>query len=172
MATNKPRNKRKAHEVTRPDVIAARERANKAVQLRLAGMTLSQIAETLGYAGPSGAHHAIRATLERNEAESVDDLRRVHRARLNRLLAGVWPRASQGDKDAMQSAARVMDQIAKLDGLYAAQRVEHGGVDGGPIETATVVTWSPDEAWTREFAKAWAEVKREPDASLDLDEPE
>jgi hypothetical protein len=47
------------------------------------------------------------------------------------------------------------------------QGVEVSGPDGGPIESRDVVTWQPDEAWMREYARVAAEVNADGD-----DEPE
>lgn len=103
-----------------------RQRALKAVDLRVQGHTYAQIAERLDYSDESGARHAVSRLLARREAESVDELRAVHGARLEAVLSSFWAAATSGDTDAARIVLRTLDSLAKLYGLDAPTRVAVG----------------------------------------------
>lgn len=100
-----------------------RQRARAAVELRVQGHPYAQIAEQLGYADESGARHAVSRLLARREAESIDELRAVHGARLEAVLSSFFPAAMSGDTDAARIVLRTLDSLAKLFGLDAPTRV-------------------------------------------------
>ncbi|OBK17863.1 hypothetical protein [Mycobacterium asiaticum] len=109
--------------VRQPD---ERKRALAAVELRVQGHTYAHIAAQLGYADESGARHAVQRNLDRREAESIDELRAVHSARLESVLLAFWPAAQGRDTDAARIVLRTLDSLAKLYGLDAATRVAVG----------------------------------------------
>ncbi|MEV6430089.1 hypothetical protein [Nocardia sp. NPDC051463] len=74
-----------------------RERAQQALDLRLAGATWARVADRLSYADESGARHAAMRLLDRTDFELVAEYRDVEGARLERLLVAVWPAAVRGD---------------------------------------------------------------------------
>ncbi len=88
--------------------IEADERQTRAVELRMEGKSLSEIAAELGYAGPFGAAEAIKAALKRNQMEATDSYRQVIEARLDKMLERLWPDALDGDLDAM---GMVLDSV-------------------------------------------------------------
>ncbi len=93
------------------------ERQCRAVELRVAGRTLKQIADVLGYASPSGAAQAIEAALRKRVAEPVDHLRDVENARLDAMWTGIYPAAKRGNLAAIDRAIKIMTRRAKLLGL-------------------------------------------------------
>lgn len=103
-----------------------RQRALKAVELRVQGHPYAQIASALDYADESGARHAVSRLLARREAESVDELRAVHGARLEGVLSSFWAAATSGDPEAARIVLRTLDSLAKLHGLDAPTRVAVG----------------------------------------------
>ncbi|MGY4652497.1 hypothetical protein [Mycobacterium sp. URHB0021] len=109
--------------VRQPD---ERQRAMRAVELRVQGQTYVQIALALDYSDESGARHAVSRLLARREAESIDELRAVHSARLEGVLSSFWPAATAGDTDAARIVLRTLDSLAKLYGLDAPARVAVG----------------------------------------------
>ena len=72
------------------------------------GQTYAQIAATLGYRDESGARHAVSRLLARREAESIDELRAVHSARLEGVLSSFWPAATAGEPDAARIVLRTL----------------------------------------------------------------
>lgn len=109
--------------VRQPD---ERQRAMRAVELRVQGQTYAQIADALDYSDESGARHAVSRLLARREAEGKDELRAVHSARLEGVLSAHWPAATSGDTDAARIVLQTLDRIAKLYGLDAPTRVAVG----------------------------------------------
>ena len=106
---------------------AVRQHSGSALKrLRVQGHTYAQIADQLGYADESGARHAVQRNLDRREAESIDELRAVHSARLEAVLLAFWPSSTSGDTDAARIVPRTLDSRAKLYGLDALTRVAVG----------------------------------------------
>ena len=103
-----------------------RDRALKAVELRIQGHPYAHIAAELKYSDESGARHAVSRLLARREAESIDELRAVHSARREGVLSSFWPAATSGDTDAARIVLRTLDSLAKLYGLDAPTRVAVG----------------------------------------------
>lgn len=105
-----------------------KQRQAQAVQLRIAGANLTQIAERVGYANASGAHQAIMAALRDMLPEQERaDARRLELAKLDRLEMSAWNRALGDSEDADKAATTILRCIntrAKLLGLEAAQQVD------------------------------------------------
>lgn len=107
--------------------LETKDRANRqeaAVALRIAGATYSEIARTLQYTSVSHAREAV----ERALAQAVGDddrerMRFIEGRRLERLLRGLWSKATDESSDEQLAAARtalaVIDRHAKLYGLDA-----------------------------------------------------
>ena len=96
-----------------------RQRALKAVDLRVQGHTYAQIAAALDYSDESGARHAVSRLLARREAESVDELRAVHGARLEAVLSSFWDAATSGDADAARIVLRTLAAVVTRQGISA-----------------------------------------------------
>lgn len=118
--------------------ITARERELEAVRLRTAGQPYSSISLSLGIA-KSSVHRAVTRAMARTATTLAEDagvLRQIEIARLDALLAGLWPRATSGDVPAVHAALKVGERRARLLGLDAPARAEVTGAQGGPLEVA------------------------------------
>lgn len=113
------------------------ERRARAVQLRIAGASLDEIAAALSYGGSSAESRraAVSKDLRRawesaREAQAVSavELRELELARLDRIQRGVWAHAVAGDTKAVRAVLGVMDRRARLLGLDAPTRLE-GALD-------------------------------------------
>ncbi len=136
------------HRKLTPEAIEKRERVRKAMELRMAGATWPDIARVTGYNSKQAAQQAVDRLLDRTDVEKVGRARDLQRARLERLLRGSWLPATQGDARAALTCIRILDQLARLDCLYAPVKAEVRGPEGKPIAgRVDVVTWTPDEAW-------------------------
>ena len=100
-----------------------------ALALRLAGASYSEIADTVGYADPVLARQAVvreMAAFETDDA-SRQRLRDEEGARIERLLRGVWGKATNPNDPEHLAAAKValslVDRHARLYGLDAPQEV-------------------------------------------------
>lgn len=123
--------RRKRRKPGRPDntpkMILAKKRQADAIALRLGGATLKQIAETVGYAGPTGAHAAIQAGLrDILPEEKRAEYRSLELARLDSLILAHWNGARSSDEDFEKHARIVMQAIGmrvKILGLEAPAQI-------------------------------------------------
>ena len=113
------------------------DRQRQALELRRAGVSYRQIADHLGYAGPSGAHRAVASALKETLQEPADALRDLEAQRLDALQRALWPAASAGDVPAVRAMLSVMERRAKLLGLDSPQRNELSGPNGTPFVPVT-----------------------------------
>ncbi|WP_432559264.1 hypothetical protein [Granulicoccus sp. GXG6511] len=98
----------------------AQARRAKAVELRMAGKTYQQIADLLGYANKGTVHRILTNALTEHEVDSIDELRFLEAQRLDAVQAAYWDQAMKGDYKAARIVLRIMDQRARLLGLYPA----------------------------------------------------
>lgn len=108
------------------EVIRARDRkANAAIQLRIAGASWGEIAESLGFPTARAALVATERALEKElkTEESQAQMRSIAGKRLERLLRGVWTKAINPEHPehliAVDKARQLVDRHAKLYGLDA-----------------------------------------------------
>jgi len=129
--------------------VQARERERRVLELRLAGMSFERIAREVGYNHGASARKALLRALEREQEEISKLARRLlyeDLMRLDRLLLTVWPRALQGDLEALREVRAIISQRAKLLGI---ERVglQISGPGGGPVEVehrGAVTIYVPD----------------------------
>ena len=115
-----------------PEIV---ERRRKALELRKAGVTYDAIARQLGYANEGGAFKAVQAALRTTLREPADDVRKLELERLDRLTLALWPRAQQGEAEAIDRVLKLMDRRAKLLGLDAPTKTESEVKQSGGITT-------------------------------------
>ena len=90
----------------------------------------------LGYSSPGHASKdLIRALTQRRDeqAAEISVYRQEENERLDALLEAVWPDALTGDPRAIETALKISDRRAKLNGLDAPVRTELSGPDGGAV---------------------------------------
>ena len=103
-----------------PRLIKARLREAEAVRLRIEGASYREIADALGYQGPSGAYKAVERAIERLcPVERAETLRRIEAARLDRLWRRLWRKLEEGDLSVVDRLLRIMERRARLLGLDA-----------------------------------------------------
>jgi len=86
----------------------------------LEGFTFRHIALALKYKGPSGAHKAVDAALERTTREPAEAVRLLELERLDRLQIMAYKRATvAGDVPAAGLVLKIMERRAKLLGIDA-----------------------------------------------------
>ena len=115
-----------------PRRVAAQVKAERALELRMAGRRWREIAMTLGYADHSGAVRAVEAILRRTQAEGAELYRTLTVERLTKILQVLWPRMLAGDLPATDRVLRVLEQVRALLGLDAPQRIDMGGATVAP----------------------------------------
>lgn len=116
---------------TKHEMAAATSRA---LELRLEGASLQDIADELGYKSGATVSTLIRRAVKDIPRESVEDARQQMVERLRMLWRVAGPRAlNTGDPGDVQSALRVLERMAKLEGL------DRTPEDVGPSGTVNVV---------------------------------
>lgn len=101
-----------------------RSRQEMAVALRIAGANYSEIARMCQYASPTLARQAVERSLAATVGdESREQLRFLEARRLERILRGLWRKATDENNEEHLAAARtaiaVIDRHARLYGLDA-----------------------------------------------------
>jgi len=117
---------------------ANRDRAVKALDLRIDGATYRQIGAHLGVSECT-AYHDVQDELGRLDAigkEKAERLRELEIRRLDALTMALAPGIQSGDVRAILAAVRVMERRAKLLGLDGPQRF--AGPDGGPVAITVI----------------------------------
>lgn len=111
---------------TTPDSIDVIAKRAKAIELRVEGKTLRQIAEQLGYSHPSGAQQAIIAGLDEMLQEPADQLREIWNARIDAAVSVVMGLIVNGGANALPAIDRLVtlsNRAARLNGLDAPIKV-------------------------------------------------
>lgn len=96
-------------------------KADAALQLKTAGATWTEIAQTLGYPTPRQAMLAVEKALVRqlNDEDDKAKMRAVSGARLERLLRGIWAKAiDPNSPEQMTAVSRCREIIADHNKLY------------------------------------------------------
>lgn len=116
---------------TSPKSIKFRKQAAEAVEYRVMGYTFAEIGEAMKF-DASYAFRLVDWAMKETIEEPVKRLRDIMRRRLEKMQTGVLDKAFEGEVDAQDQVRRNMELQAKLDGLFAPNKVEHSGeVAGG-----------------------------------------
>lgn len=96
----------------------AAEKAKQALELRRAGWSYDDIAEEVGYANRSVAYKAVKRSIAAITREPAAELLELELARLDDMFSGLYESARNGDNFSVDRALKIMEQRAKLLGLY------------------------------------------------------
>ena len=118
--------------------IESKEKQRKALELRLAGATLDEIARVLGFADPSGADKSIRRAMKDTIQEPADAVRQLELGRMDKALKNIWPHVLTGNFGAVDRLIKIQERRARLLGLDAPARSELSGPNGAPLQTEDV----------------------------------
>lgn len=116
------------------------ERRLKALEGVLAGKTQRQIADEMGYSFQAVSKW-IKEAIADITRPKAEELIEIQNQRFDRLLAGVWSDATQGDTWKIDRALAIEDQRARLLGLYkhTELKVIADAKGGLSAETASMV---------------------------------
>lgn len=95
----------------------AAARRVRAVELKAAGYTYSQVASELGYTSRGTAYNIVAKALKEQTAEAVGSLRGLENARLDALQHALWDAAMTGDVRAAVAIVRIVQARVHLNGL-------------------------------------------------------
>lgn len=117
---------RGAASATHPVKLTARERGARAIELRVAGLTLDEIARELGYSHRSAAGKAIDSAMKARVRPAADQLAQIHMERLElackRIMAKLnrdKPLTTRQLSQATLSLTRVLAAEAKYVDVYS-----------------------------------------------------
>lgn len=99
------------------------ERADKALELHLAGASYQQIADALGLGSKSTAHDLVKSALADRGAPDAGPVE-TELARLDALLTALWAKARRGDVQATDRALRIMERQTQLRSVQTAQAAQ------------------------------------------------
>jgi hypothetical protein len=130
---------------TSPRRLLAAEKQRQALELKIGGATLAQIAVKVGYTDSSGAYRAIQAALKATLQPPADELRRLQYERLERLYEAAHNKAigslanGQPDFEAMDRAIKILQRINALFGLETTKLKVGGDADAPPVQVAAAL---------------------------------
>jgi hypothetical protein len=127
--------------------------ATKVMNMRLEGLSYEQIGERMGFSSVR-AYHIVKKELGRwteLRNESAAQLHQLEMARLDEMLAAVYPKAKKGDLASMDRVLTICARKAKLCGLDVA--------DKNAAPTGDVVLQFNEVVVTREQLKEAANAK-------------
>jgi hypothetical protein len=96
--------------------IVQAERANVALGLRRGGASYEQIGKHLG-CRKSDAYKIVKRAIDAIPREAAEDVRLMELARLDVMMATLWPLAAKGDGAAIERMLRIMKRRAEYLGL-------------------------------------------------------
>lgn len=121
--------------------MSSAERTRRAMALKLAGASYSQIAQNLGYHDASGARKAVQRGMKNALQETASELRKIHYGRLEHLLMLLWGDVNNRDLASMNTALAVMDRMERLYGLNAAEKLD---INAGTSHTVILADGDKD----------------------------
>lgn len=118
--------KRKQRATVKRDLSKAtvREHQQRALELRLTGMSTRAIAEALGVSDHSTIQKRISSALKEIIREPAEAVIKMELERLDVVLRGLWMAAASGDLAAADRFLRIQDRRAKYLGLDAPTKVQ------------------------------------------------
>ena len=132
------------------------EKERQVVQYRQSGATFDAIAKKLDYANESSARAAFKRAMERMRDDVLNnEMRELHRQRLETALMAIWPDVVKGDLEAIKVMLKILERDAKLYGIDAPVKteVEVTSYDGNLLRERT-----------REIVSAIREVRKSQDS--------
>lgn len=107
--------------------LLAKDRQRRAVEMRMAGSDLADIADALGYSDASGAYRAISRAIDKAIKEPAEGLLAMELRRLDKLQEAHWPLALNGDPKSSDLILRMMERRSRYLGLDAPDKLDLSG---------------------------------------------
>ena len=156
-------------------VIAAERRA-RALEMRKAGASFEEIGAEVG-TSTAAAHKAVQralADLNRLAEGDAAELRGLELARLDALLAAVWPAATNGELPSVDRALKIGERRSKLLGLDAPVKHASTNPDGTEERPQAAVLVFPEpiddvDEWVRQYAPQLPEPVDAPEVETEPD---
>jgi len=122
------------------------ERRKQVAANLLGGLNYREMAEALGVSIGTIASDVkiIMGRWEREQVESINEWVALEDRRLDRLLNALWNDALAMNFSAIDRVLSIQNQRAKLKGLYAPERREVTGADGGAVRVTQIIEGIPE----------------------------
>ena len=106
--------------ITRISSASATTLQRRAIRLRLDGLSLDAVGESLAVPRVVAVGHLIEALKRIPEPIEVEacPIQALERLRLDALQVPLWPRAESGDIEAMKLVLEIIELRARLAGIY------------------------------------------------------
>ncbi|WP_043654369.1 sigma factor-like helix-turn-helix DNA-binding protein [Nocardia thailandica] len=98
-------------------LVETQERRDRALQMRLAGKSQSEIAAEFGVSSSTVSRYITQAVAAITR-ENAEEYLALELSRLDAMWAGIWDDATHGDTWKIDRALAIIDQRAKLTGSY------------------------------------------------------
>ena len=112
--------------------VKSAERRAEALAYRRQGYTYDEIGEAMD-CSKQNAHKLVHRALSEMLWENVDQVRTLELARLDAMLAGLWPGAIAGDGHAVDGVLKLMDRRARYLGIDAPVKITRTDAEGRPV---------------------------------------
>lgn len=113
-----PRPKTRKQIAAKAKLELGRERKkDEALRLRIAGLTLREIAKTLGYKSPGAADHAIREARQKLPKQDAAEIRALLADRLEATFKPLMLGAMTGDLKSVDRLVKVTARLSRMLGL-------------------------------------------------------
>lgn len=129
---------------TRLPSIATLDKERRALEMRRAKASYTDIARAVGYSSASGAYEAVQRAIKRHTQGNVEELRREELDMLDRLHLAHWPAAvgtqnNPADVSAGYFVLKVSERRARLLGLDAAVAIKATVTDAVDAEIEELI---------------------------------
>ena len=138
------------------DGVIVQHKADQAYDLKLAGASLAEIADELGYSSPAEVSTAIRKRFEW-EAREITSLEResalaLELLRLDKLQKGLWQSAVYGDPKSVSEVLKIMTLRGKYLGFDQPDADTH--------QTTVLIVGGDEESYVEKLKQLQVEDSR------------
>lgn len=117
---------------TKPADIARAHRKAEALEYRLQGLSIREIAKRMKV-GRSTVHEWIVDEIDSITREPAEHVHKMELDRLDSLMVALWKKAKDGDVDAIDRVLVIMRDRRKMLGVDGPMKVELTGPGGKPL---------------------------------------
>lgn len=148
VTTTEPAQRRRVSKATKTSTktVNVAQRRRDAIELRKANATWDRIAAALGYTNAKAAARDVRTHVEAIQQETRDDMTRMLYEEYCHQCMLLWKRMQGGDLPALDRWIKIKQEITKLLGLGAPERMDLNLEHSGAIDHDSVLVIEGNEA--------------------------
>lgn len=146
-----PRNK------TDAEAIAHNEKVRKAIEMRVSGATIEEVAAALGWNTHQAASKAIRNALKKATIENAAEYRTLQLLRVEKGFAKVIEKMSNGNLLAVDRFVKLSKRASEITGSDMPVKIAQTDKDGNDVPRAVVTLYIPENG--REIAPVESKKK-------------